>query len=231
MKKQKLTKRQYNDALEFITHLILTKPEAVRRLLARFDVHFTSRPSNRQLINEVVRMLSKNNQKFNDSLTKLISIHIEHKGGEMAVIDDNYDSYEYDEIWGALAGLAGKAIGGIAGLFGKKKNSGGGGGGAAAAIAAQQQAAAARMKADMDAKMRQMQLDQQRRDEEERRRRREEEDRRRREAETSAAKKKDGGSNVMMIGGMAVGALALVGLLLFSMKSKQPAPPTIIQKV
>ncbi len=230
MKQRRLTKGQYNDALEFITHLILTKPEAVRRLLARFDTHFTSPPSNRQLINEVVRMLSKNNQKFNDSLTKLISIHIERKGGEMAVLDDNYDSYEYDEIWGALAGLAGKAIGGIAGLFGKKKKSGGGGG-AAAAIAAQQQAAAARMKADMDAKMRQMQLDQQRRAAERREaesRRREEEDRRRRDAEANAAKKKGGNSNVLLFGGLA--AAALVGVALFAMKSKQPAAPIVVQK-
>ncbi len=230
------TKKQ-NDVLELISHLILTKPDAVEKLLYKHGVVFPFQPKRKHLINEVVEMLKEQDPRFNKDLDRLISTHLKNKGMEIIVLESHKILKEQNEdqfLGGLVGGLAKGAIGGLSSLFGKKKSRGGGGNNQAAQLQAQ------RMKAQMDAKMRQMEEDKRRmreenerrrREEEERRRRKEEEDRRRRREEEDRKRReeedrrrkdeasKSGGksnTNLMIMGGLAflvvVGGLVAVGM-------------------
>lgn len=225
--KNSYTKKQ-NDVLELISHLILTKPDAVEGLLEKHGVIFPFPPKRSHLINEVVEMLKEQDPYFNNDLNKLLSVHLKHKGAEIIVLESQKLMQQEDQFLGGLVGgLVKGAVGGISGLFKKKKSSGGGN----AAALRQQQAMAAKMKADMDAKMRQMEDDRRRAKEEADRRKREEEDRRRREREDQERRRRDeedrkrreerdkgskSNSNLILIGGLAfvtiVGGLVAVGM-------------------
>ncbi|QKX04142.1 hypothetical protein HN014_04210 [Aquimarina sp. TRL1] len=236
--------KKYNDSINLISHLILTKPKAVIGLLAKHGIIFKGTPNKKQLINEVVELLKSNTSTFEDDLGQLLTIHIQYKGKEMLALErSDFSSYDdgdedEDEFWGALAK---GAIGIVGGLFKRRKNKGGsrGGGNAAAArirAAARSRAAAqaAQAKRDMQRQMERMRreaAERRRREAEERRRReaaerrrREVEERRRREAATrrqAEAKKKQ---NTMLIAGGGIALLAIVGVFMAKSNSKPTYP-------
>lgn len=213
--------KKYNDSINLISHLILTKPTPVIGLLAKYGVAFTSTPSKKQLINEIVELLKSNDPKFEDDFGKLLIVHIQYKGKEMLALERNefssYDDGDEDEFWGAIAK---GAIGIVGGLFKKKKRrrSKGGGGNSAALLASQassrQQAAQA--KRDMQMQMQRMQeAAERRRIEESERRRREETERRRREETAKKeveAKRKQ--TNMMLLAGGGIALLAIIGVVM-----------------
>ncbi|TSE07921.1 hypothetical protein [Aquimarina algiphila] len=234
--------KKYNDSINLISHLILTKPKPVIGLLAKYGITFKGTPNRNQIIDEVVELLKSNNQKFEDDLGKLLTIHIQYQGKEMLALErSNFSSYDdgeedEDEFWGALAK---GAIGIVGGLFKKKRRRRSrGGGGNAAALAASQAAArrrasaqAAQAKRDMERRMREMrQAAERRRREAEARRQREEADRRRREEEAkrqrereAAAKKKQ--TNTMLMAGGGIALLAIIGVVMAKSNSKPLYPP------
>jgi len=245
----KYTKKE-NDVLELITHLILTKPVAVKKLLAKHGVVFSFKPKRKDLINEIIELLGERNALFNKDLERLLAIHLENKGLEIMALESHralFNQADEDEFLGGLiGGVAKGALGALGGMFGggkKSVSSGGGGGNAAAAAAA---ANAARAKAEMDARMRQMEADRRRQQQEADRRRREAEDRRRREREEadrrrreeedrrrraemnkSVANKGDGKSgnnNMMIIGGIA--AVVIIGGVVLLSANKKPVVVT-----
>ena len=163
---KRITKKEYRSAVDMISHLILTKPNAVEKLLSKHGIVFSGKPSKRQLINEIAEMLRDRDPEFNRDLSKLLMVHIKYKGAEMMALEQGqYNSYDEDEFLGGLVGgLAKGLVGGVSGLFNKKKGGGGGGNAAAQAQAQAQAAQAARLKADMDRKMQQMQAEQRRKE-------------------------------------------------------------------
>jgi len=241
--KTKYTKKQ-KDILELITHLILTKPVAVKKLLAKHGVIFSFNPKRRDLINEVIELLRENNRSFNNDLERLLSIHLEHKGVEIMALESERALLNKEDMFlgGLIGGVAKGALGALGGLFGggKKGGSSSGGGNAAAAAAA---ANAARAKAEMDARMRQMEADRRRQQEEADRRRREAEERQRREREAADRRRreeeerrrraemeksskgdgKSGNNNMMIIGGIAA-VVVIGGIVAISMSKK----PTVV---
>lgn len=199
---------QYNQAIDNLTYLVLNYPKPVQELLAKSNVFFKGKPSNEQLINEVVELLKDGDSAFAKALESLIQ---------------QFSSQENDQFWGAIAKGAVSVIGG---LFKKKKRrrSSGGSNGAARAAQARAAAQARSAKRDMERRMRKMREEQERRRREAEERRRREEERRRREAEAKkkadAAKKK---TNMMLMIGGGVVVLGLGAVVL--MKSGRPQMP------
>ncbi len=197
--KQYISKKKYNDTINLISHLILTQPDALIQLLKRYGVVFSPPPKPHQLINEVVELLAEDNPSFNNSLSKLLTTHIQHKSSEILNLQPKqFQSYvDEDEFLGGLVGgLAKGLIGGVSGLLSKKK------GKKSSGAAAQQAAQANKLKAEMEQKLQQLKLEQQRKAEEDRRRREREADEKRRKEEDKrkqeqAAKTK----NTLLIGG------------------------------
>ncbi len=227
---KKITKGEYKDALNLISHLILTKPETVRKFLAKHGVKFPRTPKRKELVNEVVDLLAESDPVVYKDFASLISAHITYKGAEMKQFSKYFNSYNgEDEFFGAITaglGIAKK----IGGLFGRKKRRR-----RAAPTASRSSSnnSAALMKMQMDRQMAEMrrqqaaaaaesrrrEADARRRREEDRRRRQQQEDeeRRRRQA---AENNKGGGKNnqILMIGG-AVAAVAVVGFMLSQKKA------------
>lgn len=228
---KKITKGEYKDALNLISHLILTKPETVRKFLSNNGVNFSYTPKSKELVSEVVDLLSAGDPAVYKDFASLISAHITHKGTEMAQFSKYFNSYNgEDEFFGAITaglGIAKK----IGGLFGRKKRRRR----AAPTSSRSSGNSAALMKMQMDRQMASMRRQQQaaaaesRRREAEARRRRDEEDRRRRQRQEDedrrrrqeAEKNKNAGKNnnqILMIGG-AVAAVAVVGIILTQKKA------------
>ncbi|WP_299243046.1 hypothetical protein [uncultured Aquimarina sp.] len=228
--------KKYNDSINLISHLILTKPKPVIGLLAKHGIIFKGTPDRKQIIGEVVELLKSNNSAFEDDLGKLLTIHIQYKGKEMLALErSDFSSYDdgdqdEDEFWGALAK---GAIGIVGGLFkGRKRRRRSRGGGNAAA------AQAAQAKRDMQLQAQRMRESRRRREEERRRREREaaerrrrEEERRRREEEAKRqaearrqeeAKKRQTNTMIMVGGGIAL--LAIVGVVMSKRGSKPTYP-------
>lgn len=192
----------YNSVIDNLTYLILNYPKPIIELLSHHNVFFKGKPSKSQIINEVVELIGLGNEKFTNSLEKLMI---------------QFSTQENDEFWGIVKG----ALGVVGGLIGKKKRRrSSGGSGAAATQAAAAQAAAA--KRDMQRRMQQMrqQMEREKR-EAEARRRRETEERRRREAEAAKAAKKQQ-TMYLIIGGIAVLGIGVV--VVMSSKSKPMMP-------
>ena len=240
--KTKYTKNQ-KDVLELITHLILTKPIAVKKLLAKHGIVFSFNPKRKDLIDQVIELLKENNRAFNSDLERLLSIHLKHKGDEIVALESERALLNKEDLFlGGILGVAKGVVGGLSGLFGggKKGGSSSGGGNAAAAAAA---ANAARAKAEMEARMRQMEADRRRQQEEAARRRREAEERQRREREAADRRRreeedrrrraemeksakgdgKSGNNNMMIIGGIAA-VVVIGGIVAISMSKK----PTVV---
>ena len=218
--------QQYNEAINLISHLILTKPKPVLALLAKHGIVFKGKPTRLHIINEVVELLKRNDPKFEQDLGHLLTTHIQYRGKEMLALERKefsaYVGEDEDEFWGALAK---GAIGIVGGLFKKKKRSSGGNNAAVAAsqaAAAQAKAQAAQAKRDMERRMREMQKRMQREREAEARRRREEEERRRRAEEErrkqEAEAKKNQTKTIAMVGGGIV-LLAVIGIVVATSKS------------
>ncbi|WP_051336120.1 hypothetical protein [Aquimarina latercula] len=227
--------KKYNDSINLISHLILTKPKPVIGLLATHGIVFKGTPSRNQIIDEVVELLKSDNGKFEDDLGNLLTVHIQYQGKEMLSLEQSdFSSYDdgdqdEDEFWGALAK---GAIGIVGGLLGKKKRRrrSRGGGNAAAAQAAQ-------AKRDMQLQAQRMRESRRRREEEARRRReeaerrrREEEARRRREEEAkrereAAAKKRQ--TNTMLMAGGGIVLLAIVGFVMAKSNSPRQTAPYV----
>lgn len=186
--KNNTTQKRYNEAINLMSHLVLTKPKAVLLLLKKHGSTFDSVPSKAVMTSALIEGLRKNTPTFMEDLGKLLTLHIQYKGKEMLALEGkSFSSYEEegegeDAFWGAIAKVG---IGLVGSLF--KKKSRGGGGNSQAVAQANAQAAAA--KRDMMRRMDQMraeqrrQLEEAKRREEEARRRQEEESRRRREEE------------------------------------------------
>ena len=235
----------YNQIIDLITHLILTKPKPLEVLLAKHGIVFKGKPTQKELIFEMVELLKSNQPEFKKNLEALLIKHLQYKGKEMLALErSNFYSYndsDYDEFWGKIAkvglGLVGK-------LFKGKRRRRSRGGGNAAAVAASQAAAArrradaqaARMRRDFEQKLLAMKMaESKRRREEAERRRREEAERRRREAqakqEAEAARKKQ--TQNMVIAGGGIALLAVVGIFMAKSNSKPMYPymPTQVQPV
>lgn len=183
------TKKE-SDVLELITHLILTKPVAVKKLLAKHGIVFSFKPSRKDLINQIINGISRTDPAFINDLERLLAIHLENKGMEIMALESHralFNQADEDEFLGGLiGGVAKGALGALGGLFNKKRKTSGGG--SSAALAA---ANAARAKAAMDARMRQMEADRRRQQQEAERRRREAEERRRREEEARRQRERE----------------------------------------
>ncbi|MEO9870361.1 MAG: hypothetical protein ABJQ69_03600 [Ekhidna sp.] len=215
---KKITKGEYKDALNLMSHLMLTKPETVRKFLANHGIKFSQTPTRKELINEMVNLLSTGNSRVYKDFASLISAHITHKGTEMAQFSKYFHSYQgEDDFFGAVTaglGIAKK----VSGLFRRKKKR-------RRSSTPPASQSAAMMKIQMDRQMATMRRQQQsaaaesrRRETEARRReddRRREEQRRRQDAENSKGKNNN---QVLMIGG-AVAAVAVVGILLTQKKA------------
>lgn len=236
----KYTKTQ-KDVLELITHLILTKPGAVIKLLKKHGVVFSFKPTRRDLIDQIVELLKQNNRSFNEDLEKLLSIHLEHKGIEIMALESDRALLNKEDLFlgGLIGGVAKGALGALGGIFGGGKSSGGGGGNSAGLAAAAAQAQ--QMKAQMEAKMQQMEADRRRQQEEAERRMREAEERQRREREEAERRRrededrmrrsqaeksgkgdsKSGNNNVLIIGGIA--AVVVIGGIVAISMSRKPA--------
>lgn len=222
--------QQYNGVIDLVGHLILTKPDAVIRLLAKYGVVFKGTPERKLLISEVVRMFHKGNQAFINDLSKIINLHIQAKGKEMVLLDIKaFNSFVgEDEFWGKLAKGALGIVGKI--FKGKKKkrrsSSPKSVNKTASATAATQALLAQANQMRRDFERRIMEMEKQRKEED--RRRKEEAEKQRKEAE---AKRK----NTLMIGGVIVG-FALVGTIIFvaGRKPQQPmmnyVPPQMMAR-
>lgn len=236
---------QYNDTINLISHLILTKPKPVMTLLMKYGVRFEEKPTKKQLADEVIEVLKSANKKFQEDLSNLLTVHIQYRGKEMLALErseySSYDDDNEDEFWGALAK---GAVGLIGGLFKKKRRRRKGGGGNAAALAAsraaakrQAEAQAARMRRDFQMRMKAMEEQRRRereaarrRQEAAERRRREEAERRRREDEArrareAEAKKKQ--TNMMLMVGGGIGLLAIAGIFMAKSNSQKPMMPYV----
>ncbi|WP_025663295.1 hypothetical protein [Aquimarina megaterium] len=244
-------RQQYNDTINLISHLILTKPKPVMTLLMKYGVRFEEKPTKKELADEVVEVLKSTNEKFQEDLSNLLTVHIQFRGKEMLALDrSKYSSYDgdedEDEFWGALAK---GAVGIIGGLFGKKRRrrrrSGGGNAAAlaasrAAAAKRQADAQAARVRRDFQMKMQAMEAQRRREQAEARRRqaaaaaaaerrRREEAERRRREDEAKSKKEAESKkkSNMMLMVGGGVGLLLIAGIFMAKSNSQKPMMPYV----
>ena len=235
------TKKE-KDVLELITHLILTKPVAVVKLLARHGVVFSFKPKRKDLINQVVELIKERHVPFMKDLEQLLSIHLKHKGLEIMALESNRELLNKEDLFlgGLIGGVAKGALGALGGLFGGGGSSGGGGGGGNSAAMAAAAANAANAKAEMEARMRQMEADRRRqqeeadrrmreaeerqrreRDEAERRRREDEDNRRRTDMEkSSGGSSKSGNNNMIIIGGIA--AVVVIGGIALFAGSRKP---------
>jgi hypothetical protein len=242
-------RQRYNDTINLISHLILTKPKPVMTLLMKYGVRFEEKPTKKELADEVVELLKSTNEKFQEDLSNLLTVHIQFRGKEMLALDrSKYSSYDdgdedEDEFWGALAK---GAVGIIGGLFGKKRrrrrrNRGGGNAAAlaasrAAAAKRQADAQAARVRRDFQMKMQAMEAQRRREQEAARRRqeaaerrRREEAERRRREDEARSKKEAESKkkSNMMLMVGGVIGLLAIAGIFMAKSNSQKPMMPYV----
>ncbi|WP_024772907.1 hypothetical protein [Aquimarina macrocephali] len=228
--------QDYNQAINLISHLILTKPQSVVSLLRDYGVGFSTIPNRKQLIGAVVELMKDRDPKFIDDLGDLVTVHIQKNGKEMLQLQDlNYSSYvdeeDEDEFWGALAkgaiGIVGSLFGG-----GKKKKRRRAANHAAAQAAskaeaqkASQQAQRARM--DMERRMQEMQARQREREERQRAemRRQQEEQKRKEEARIREMKEaaKKSKNNILMIAG-GLGVIAIVGIGMVVSKKSSPVP-------
>lgn len=231
---KKFTKNEYKDALNLLSHLILTKPKIVRKFLANNGIEFSSTPKRHELTNELIDLLAERDPVVYKDFTTLISAHIKHKGAEMTHLSEYLDSYyDEDEFFGAvMAGLGiAKKIGG---LFGRKKRRRAASRTSSVASTSQNNTASL-----MKAQMRQMQTQQraadarrradenrrrtQREQDDRRRKQREEDDRKRRQREEDNRRKNQNNQSknnnqILMIGG-AVAAVAVVGIILTQKKA------------
>ncbi len=219
--KKRISNKKYKSTIGLISHLILTKPGAVRNLLKRHRVVFSPAPTRGQLIAQVVELLAENKPSFNADLTKLLEVHIKYKGRDILDLDRKRKSqrsyYEEDQFLGGLLGGVAKNL--IGGLF-KKKNKPAGS--TAATTSGSNAAEIEKMKADMQRQMLTLEMEQKRKArEDEQRRQREEEDRKR---EEKAGKKKQ--TNMLIATGVIV--VTIVGITLAV--TLRPKPKQVIQQ-
>ncbi len=235
----RMTQQQYNQAVNLMSHLILTKPQVVIALLQKHGEVFTTAPNRQQLIDGVLEALKEGSPTFQNDLEAVINVHIQKKGKEMLALEKGNDSYvdveEEDAFFGSLAKIA---IGGVAKLISKRKKRGNRGGSSssrssgrssAAAVAAanaRARAQQANLRRDMQRKMREQQAQQRRREEQLRAEMRRQSERQQRENEMKIAKinedNRKKNRKVMTAGGIGVGLLVLVGIGM--MMNKKPAP-------
>ena len=217
-----LNKTRYKDAVDLISHLILTQPKAVTAVLEKFNLRFEGIPPSNILIKEVVGLLSEDDPRFIDEFSRVLAHHINKKGKKMLSIDqlrkklrDRDDSF----LTGLLGGVAKKLVGGIGGLFKKKRRRSRSSSGASAVQSAQIR----RLQSDLRAQMARQAAERRRMREEAERRRREEE-RKRLERERKAAAEKAASQKktqtMLMIGG----GVALLGMIGFVALKPRPAP-------
>ena len=209
--RHQISNKKYKETIGLISHLILTRPDAVRKLLKRHGVVFSPAPTRGQLIAYVVELLAENNPSFNQSLSKLLTVHIKYKGRDMFALEGKKGSqrsyYTEDEFLGGLIGGVAKNL--IGGLFKKKNKSS-----SSATPTASQAAEIEKMKADMQRQM--LEMEKQRQEQEqERRKSREEEQRRRREEEARQKRQ------MYFFGGGAVVVTVVVIVLAISLRPKK----------
>jgi len=203
-----MTQAQYNEAINLIGHLILTRGDALTKLLRHHGIGFLNTPSRNQLIEATIDLLSEGNHAFTKALTTLIEQHIDLKGDVLLSLRKaGFDSYsDEDDFFG---GLIKGAIGAIGGLLKKKKkrkssssNSSG-----SSSNAAHLQALQA--KRDLERQIQQMREAQRQRDEALRRQREAE-----RQRQEQAAKARRRNQTLMLVGGgvLVLGVVAFVFL-------------------
>lgn len=229
--------QKYNDSLKLLSHLILTKPEAVIRLLTKHGIIFKGNPTRKQLIDEVVELLRSESSTFENDLGSLLTTHISYRGKEMLELDrSRFHSYsdeeDEDAFWGALAKGAVGIIGGLIGKKKRRRRSRGGGGTNAAAQAVQTKRDMQLLSIRMAESKRRREEERRRREAEERRRREEAERRRREEQarrEREAAKARQ--NRTMLIAGGGIALLAVVGVFMAKSNPRPAIPYTPSQPV
>ena len=204
----KITQLKYNQVIDNIAYLIVNYPEALKKLLADYNIIFKGNPSQNDLSDVVIEKLESGDTNFQESLESLII---------------RLSSPSEDQFLGLIKG----AIGIVGGIISRKKNKRRARRAAAASAREEQaygrsQALAA--KRDLQRRM-QLQREQQRRREEAAQRRREQEERRRREEaskrEAAAESKKKTNMMLMIGGGIAVLG---IGAVVFMKSSRPPMP-------
>lgn len=189
----------YEAALNVISHIVLTKPEAAARLLERHGVRFKSKPGQKQLSDRMIDLISEGQPGVIKDLEDLLAAHLKYKGEELLGRNE-------DQFLSQAVGVASGLVKGLGGLFGKKKRR-------KQRARAQQQAMAQRAKSDAAEKMKLMQMQMEAKKQQQQAERQREEDRRRREEKDKD--RKAANQRMMLIGG---GGVVLALVLVFALK-------------
>lgn len=221
--------KQYNSVINLVGHLMLTKPDAVIRLLAKYGVIFKGTPQQKQLTYEVVQMFHRGHQGFVNDLEKVLNLHIQAKGNEMAQLEQmGFSTYvdfdNEDAFWGKIAKGALKMVGKVFKKKRKGRSSRGSSSSSSAAATKVALAQAAQMRKDFERQMKEMEE------------RRKEAERERKEAIERRRKEEEAKKKQTFIIGVAVAGTMLIGGFIFiaGRRPQQPMmnymPPQMMQR-
>jgi len=105
----------YTKFIGILSHLIYTKPLAVKALLNEYGVGIDGEPTYKELISATVELLSQQDKGFESDFGELVTLHIKNNSDELM-------SYDEDSFFGGIVGgLAKGLIGGIGSIFKKKR--------------------------------------------------------------------------------------------------------------
>lgn len=112
---------KYIAAINIISHLVLTKPEVARKFLANHSVPLAADTSPKQLIHEIIDLISINDPEIMEDLTSLFASHLTFKGKELLALGGKIPVEDEDQFLGGMLSAASSIAKGIGGLFGAKK--------------------------------------------------------------------------------------------------------------
>ena len=217
--------KRYAGAINVIAHLVLTKPNVVRKFLANNGVRVSREAGEKQLVNEIIDLIETKDPNVLEDLTSLFASHITFKGKELLALGDKTSTPEEDEFLGAALGAAAGLVKGIGSWIGAKKRRKAAEAAHKRNIAAQMaQSKANQAKAEAMARMEAMRIKQEQQAAERRRQaeKAERERKEKREKEEAKVRKQKQTEMYMAMGG---GLILVIGLVVFvSMKKKAPAP-------
>ncbi|WP_025741907.1 hypothetical protein [Aquimarina pacifica] len=111
-----MQQQQYNVTIELVSHIILTKPDAITRLIAKHGITYQTIPSNDELVESVLHLM-KTSDAFIEELGDQITIHAQQKSKELISLEQSgyitYHDNGEDEFFGSLLKVGLKAVGGL----------------------------------------------------------------------------------------------------------------------
>jgi len=207
----------YTKFIGILSHLIYTKPLAVKSLLNEYGVGIDGIPTYKELISATVELLSQQDKGFESDLGELVSLHVKKNADELMEYDE--DSF----LGGLIGGLAKGLIGGIGGIFKKKRRPRHVPTPVVANVKNDMAQQMARIRADQERKEALRRAERERKEEERRRRKEEKEEQERRERkEEQKAKEAASAKQTKMIM-MVVGGVVILGAAVMLLKPK-PVP-------